>query len=62
MHGIVKEQAASGAVYRTDLPKPAIRENEVLVRVHAAAICGTDMHIYDWTQYAQEHSSAPGGR
>ena len=59
MLGIIKEQAAPGAVYRTDLPKPTIRENEVLVRVHAAAICGTDMHIYDWTQYAQERLTLP---
>lgn len=59
MQGIVKEQPRPGAAYRTDLPKPAIRDNEVLVRVRAAAICGTDMHIYDWTPYAQERLTLP---
>ena len=59
MNGIVKAEAAPGAVYRTDLPLPEIEENQVLVKVHAAAICGTDMHIYDWTQYAQERLRLP---
>ena len=36
-----------------DVPIPQPREGEVLVRVHAASICGTDLHIYDWNEWAQ---------
>jgi threonine 3-dehydrogenase len=32
---------------------PTPGEDEVLVRVHAASICGTDLHIYDWNEWAQ---------
>jgi threonine 3-dehydrogenase len=34
------------------VPEPS--EGEVLVRVHAASICGTDVHIYDWNEWAQK--------
>lgn len=59
MKGIVKAKATAGAVYCTDLPIPEIQDNQVLVKVHAAAICGTDMHIYEWTEYAQERLHLP---
>lgn len=59
MKGLVKEKPEVGAVYREDLLIPQIRPYEVLVRVHASAICGTDMHIYNWTQYAQERLQLP---
>ena len=26
----------------------------MLVRVHAASICGTDLHIYDWNEWAEK--------
>jgi threonine 3-dehydrogenase len=32
---------------------PVPGEGEVLVRVHAASICGTDLHIYDWNEWAE---------
>jgi threonine 3-dehydrogenase len=35
-----------------DVPRPQPGEGEVLVRVHAASICGTDLHIYDWNEWA----------
>ena len=37
-----------------EVPVPAPREGEVLVRVHAASICGTDLHIYDWNEWADK--------
>jgi threonine 3-dehydrogenase len=36
-----------------DIPVPDPGEDEVLVRVHAASICGTDLHIYDWNEWAE---------
>jgi threonine 3-dehydrogenase len=36
-----------------DVPVPSPGEGEVLVRVHAASICGTDLHIYDWNEWAE---------
>lgn len=35
------------------VPLPEYGEQDVLVRVRAAALCGTDMHIYDWNPWAQ---------
>jgi threonine 3-dehydrogenase len=36
-----------------EIPTPDPGEDEVLVRVHAASICGTDLHIYDWNEWAE---------
>ncbi|WP_003542557.1 L-threonine 3-dehydrogenase [Desulfotomaculum nigrificans] len=59
MKGVIKEKPEPGAVYREDLPIPEIKENEILVNVKATAICGTDMHIYPWTEYAQQRVTLP---
>lgn len=53
MHGICKMRPGVGAEFRDDLPIPEINDDEVLMKVHATAICGTDMHLYDWKEYAQ---------
>ncbi|GHV36958.1 L-threonine 3-dehydrogenase [Synergistales bacterium] len=58
MKGVFKENAAPGAIY-TDLPIPEIGDNDVLVRVRATAICGTDLHIYPWTPWAQARVTPP---
>ena len=52
MRGICKMRPGRGAEYRTDLPIPQIGEDEVLMKVHASAICGTDLHIYNWNEWA----------
>lgn len=52
MRGICKTAPGRGAEYRTDLPIPKIRDDEVLMRVRASAICGTDLHIYGWNEWA----------
>ena len=48
MKGICKMRPAVGAEYRTDIPIPQIGDDDVLMKVHATAICGTDLHIYNW--------------
>ena len=37
-----------------EIPIPEPRDDEVLVRVHGASICGTDLHIYDWNEWAEK--------
>ena len=51
MCGIVKEIRGPGLVYRTDLPIPQINDDEVLIKVHVTAVCGSDVHIYDWDEW-----------
>ncbi len=36
-----------------DVPVPRISENEVLVKVKKAAICGTDIHLYEWNNWCE---------
>lgn len=59
MSGVIKEKPEPGAVYRTDLPVPKVGENDVLVKVQAVAICGTDLHILPWTPYAASRVKPP---
>lgn len=54
MKAIVKTKRERGAEYK-DVPVPEPEAEEVLVKVHAAAICGTDIHIYQWNKWAQEN-------
>lgn len=54
MRGICKMRPGAGAEYREDLPIPQISDNQVLIKVHATAICGTDLHLYHWNEYAQK--------
>lgn len=58
MRALVKASAAPGAELQT-LPVPAIGPRDVLVRVHTASICGTDLHIYQWDPWAQKRIHPP---
>ena len=40
-------------------PRADIRDNEVLIRVRRAGVCGTDVHIYDWDDWAQGRCKPP---
>ncbi len=58
MLAVIKEKAASGVVIKQiALPKPA--KGELLIKVKAASICGTDISIYDWTPWAAGHIQPP---
>ena len=52
MKAIVKEKAGPGAVLR-DMEVPKVGPKDVLIRVKAGAICGSDVHIYEWDPWAQ---------
>jgi threonine 3-dehydrogenase len=51
MRALRKTGAEPGASL-VEIPVPVPGEGEVLVRVHAASICGTDLHIFDWNEWA----------
>ncbi|MCM3342763.1 L-threonine 3-dehydrogenase [Paenibacillus sp. MER TA 81-3] len=51
MIGLVKEERKPGAVLK-EVPVPTCGPHEVLVRVKASSICGTDVHIYKWDDWA----------
>jgi threonine 3-dehydrogenase len=42
-----------------DVPVPSIGPNDVLIRVHTSAICGTDMHIWNWDAWSQKTIPVP---
>lgn len=42
-----------------EIPVPAVGPDDVLVRIKAAAICGTDIHIYDWNEWAAQRIKLP---
>lgn len=54
MRALVKERPAPGAVYREDFPEPVCGGADVVVRVEAVAICGTDVHLYEWDRSGQD--------
>jgi threonine 3-dehydrogenase len=58
MRALVKERAAPGFVLK-QVPEPTIRDNEVLIRVRRAGVCGTDVHIYDWDDWARGRCHPP---
>ena len=58
MKALVKTVAGPGMTL-CDVPVPAIRDDEVLIRVRAAGVCGTDVHIYEWDRWAASRCRPP---
>ncbi len=58
MKALVKAHAGPG-LWLEDIPEPAIGINDVLIRVHRTGICGTDVHIYDWDEWARQTIAVP---
>ena len=58
MLAVVKAEAAPGAEIR-EVKIPAYGRTDVLVKVKAASICGTDLHIYEWDRWAQGRIHPP---
>ena len=42
-----------------DVPVPACGPNDVLIRVHHAGVCGTDLHIWEWDSWASNRLKPP---
>ena len=58
MRAIVKAEAGPGLVM-TEVPEPEIGINDVLIRVDRTGICGTDLHIEEWNEWAQQTVPVP---
>ena len=58
MKALVKARPEAGLSYE-DVPIPAICRSDVLIKVLRTGICGTDLHIYSWDPWAQEHVPVP---
>jgi len=58
MKALVKSRAERG-LWLEDVPEPQPGINDVKIRVLCAGICGTDLHIYDWNEWAQEIIRVP---
>jgi threonine 3-dehydrogenase len=58
MLALTKAKAAEG-LWLEDVPEPEIGINDVLIRVRKTGICGTDLHIYDWDEWARETIPVP---
>ena len=58
MKALVKEKAEPG-LWLADQPTPAIGPDDVLVKVHKTGICGTDIHIFNWDEWAQKTVPVP---
>ncbi len=58
MKALVKRRADTG-LWLEDVPEPQIGINDVLIKIKRTAICGTDMHIYNWDAWAQQTIPVP---
>src|SRR2546428_5057643 len=58
MKALVKARAHAGR-WLEDVPVPEVRGDDVLIRVLKASICGTDVHIYNWDEWAQKTIPVP---
>jgi len=54
----VKQHAEPG-LWLEDVPEPEVGINDVLIRVHKTGICGTDLHILHWDDWAQRTIPVP---
>lgn len=55
---MVKSRQEPG-LWLEDVAEPAMGINDVLIRVRRAGICGTDLHIYNWDEWAQRTIPVP---
>ncbi len=58
MKALVKAQPAEG-LWLQDVDRPEIGPDEVLIKIRRTAICGTDIHIYNWDDWAQRAVPVP---
>ena len=58
MKALVKRHAKEG-IWLEDMPEPEVGNNDVLVKIKKTAICGTDIHIYNWDEWAQKTIPVP---
>ena len=58
MKALVKRKAERG-LWLEDVAMPRMEINDVLIKVIRTGICGTDLHIYNWDDWAQQTIPVP---
>src|SRR5258707_418903 len=58
MRALVKAKAEKG-IWMEQIPEPSYGPNHVMLRMKKTAICGTDMHIWHWDEWAQRTIKVP---
>jgi len=58
MKTLAKLHAEKG-IWMTEVPQPECGHNDVVIKISKTAICGTDMHIYQWDEWAQNTIPVP---
>ncbi len=58
MKALVKKNAEEG-LWLDEVPLPEVGNNDVLIKIQKTAICGTDIHIYNWDDWARKTIPVP---
>ena len=58
MKSLVKAKAEKG-IWLQDTQEPEVGHNDLLIKIRKTAICGTDMHIYNWDDWSQNTIPVP---
>jgi threonine 3-dehydrogenase len=59
MKALIKSKAEEGIWLTQEAPKPELGVHDVRIRIHKSAICGTDVHIYNWDEWSQKTIPVP---
>ena len=58
MKALAKLKSEPG-IWMIDAPVPEVGHNDLLIKIHKTAICGTDLHIYKWDEWSQQTIPVP---
>lgn len=58
MWALVKDKAEKGLTMKR-VEIPTVGDNDVKIKIHKTAICGTDLHIYNWDEWSQKTIQTP---
>ena len=58
MRSLIKREPAIG-IWMEDVPEPEVGPNDVLIQIRKTAICGTDIHIFNWDAWARDTIPVP---
>ena len=58
MKALIKKEPVEG-IWMSDEPEPEVGPNDVKIRIQKTAICGTDVHIYNWDEWSQRTVPVP---
>src|SRR5512138_526770 len=59
MRALVKSRPAPGIWWVDDAPEPEVGVHDVMIRIEKTAICGTDVHIFNWDPWSQRTIPVP---